>query len=561
MQLRALLLLAGAAVATPGLAASGVADLLIVHGKVYPADGSGRFVQAVAVKDGRILAVGTDAAMMRLRGAPTRVIDAHGGAVTPGLIDTHTHLMGGAAVLEQASVSGVNNGTELAQRLKAYADAHPEKKVIQAAGHLPTDVTRFDIDDAAGGRPIFVASSSGHWMLLNSAALAMAGLSDSDRPDPMMPRDAQGRLTGRIMEDAQARAQTAVPQPDEAGRRRMLDLATRAAHAAGVTSAVVVGGQGDLQLFERARADKALNLRITFAQWLTRNENLSNFPDDFAFAEKDADRLDKIRQAFRDDPLLTFDTVKIMSDGVVESHTGALLEPYADQPDNHGQENYSKEDLNRIVGMMDRRGWQIMIHALGDRAVRWALDSLELAAKVNKAPVAGRRHKIEHLETVDPADVPRFGRLHVTASLQPAHFSPRRAEVQRKLLGSQSKAWGWPWKSIKQSGGLVSFGSDWPVAPLNIGPGAYNAVTRPATPPAPDQRLTMRDIIDGYTRDAARSVFRDKDLGSLVPGKRADIVIFRDDIFTAPPHPGDIAVANTFMDGRLVYASPETPAR
>ncbi len=558
---RRLLALAGASLIAAAAQAAPVADLLIEHGRVYPADGSGRFVQAVAVKDGLILATGTDAAIDKLRGPATKLIDAKGGAVVPGLIDTHTHLIEGAGTLEQLDVTGAKSGTELADKLRVYADAHPDLKIIEAFGYFAPGITRFDIDGVGGGRPIVVRNGDGHSTLCNSAALALAGVTEQARQgDSTVPRDAQGRHTGLLMEGAQALIEGALPKPNDAQRRHLLDLAMQAALSAGVTSAVVVGGQDDLHLFSEARADRTLKLRITFAQWLTRDDATSAFPHDFAFDEKDADKLDAIHKGFSDDPMLTFDMVKIMSDGVIESHTAAMLAPYADQPGNRGQENYSVADLDRIIAMMDRRGWQIMTHALGDRAVRMALDAYERAEASNPAPPAGRRHKIEHIEAIDPSDIPRFARLHVTASMQPDHAAgmtdPQRKERRWAYLGYLRSAWGWPWRSVKASGGRVAFGSDWPVAPLNIGPGSHVALTRLVNAPVPDQRLSMTEVIDGYTRDAAYSIFRDKDLGSLEPGKRADIVLFDRDIFAAVPEKdADLPVRATLMDGPVVYCA------
>ncbi len=556
-----LLALAGASLLPVSAQAAPVADLVIEHGRVYPADGSGRFVEAVAVKDGLILATGSDAAIERLRGAATKRIDARGGAVVPGLIDTHTHLMEGAGTLEQLDVTGAGSGAELADKLRTYAAAHPDMKIIEAFGYFAPTITRFDIDGVGDGRPVIVRNGDGHSTLCNGAALALAGVTDQTRQDDLtLPRDAQGRHTGLLMEGAQALIEAALPRPTDAERRHLLDVATQAALSAGVTSVVVVGGQDDLRLFGEARADRTLRLRIAFAQWLTRDDATAAFPHDFAFDEQDADKLDAVRKGFVDDPMLTFDMVKIMSDGVIESHTAAMLAPYADQPGNVGQENYSVADLDRIVAMMDRRGWQIMTHALGDRAVRMALDAYQSAGAANPAPARGRRHKIEHIEAIDPADIPRFGALHVTASMQPDHAAgmadPERRERRWAYLGYLRSAWGWPWKSIEASGGRVAFGSDWPVAPLNIGPGAHVALTRLVNPPVPDQRLSMTQVIDGYTRDAAYSIFRDKDLGSLESGKRADIVLFDKDIFAAiPGKDAELPVRATLMNGAILYCA------
>jgi predicted amidohydrolase YtcJ len=210
---------------------------------------------------------------------------------------------------------------------------------------------------------------------------------------------------------------------------------------------------------------------------------------------------------------------------------------------------------------MDRRGWQIMTHALGDRAVRMALDAYARTAKVNPAPARGRRHQTEHVETIDPAEVPRFGQLGVIASLQPSHAggmnNANRSSRRWQNLGYTRSAWGFPWTSIKQAGGRLAFGSDWPVASLNPGRGMAVALNRLLHPPIPDQRLTMPEILDAYTRDGAYTIFEEARLGTLEAGKLADIVVLRGDVVGHPPTAAlDLTVAATVFNGRVVYRRP-----
>ncbi|MBN8831500.1 MAG: amidohydrolase [Sphingomonadales bacterium] len=544
-------------VAVPAAHAA-TADTVILHGHVYSANGTGTFAQAVAIKDGYILATGSDAEIERMRDARTRVIDAKGGAVTPGIIDTHVHFLMGASALDQFDATGARDGAELSRRVKAFADAHPERPWLLGFGYFSDALTARDFDVASGGKPVVIRAGDGHSMLANGKALALAGITRTT-PDPIggkIVRDAAGNPTGHLLETAQGLMAKAVPAMTDADRMRLLRLGTQAAYKAGVTSILNVGGTDDLAVFERARAAGTLGIRIYSALWLTKEMATAELPQSFDFDRAALARFNAVRAAHKDDPMLRAGIVKIMLDGVIESHTASMLAPYTDDPATSGHANYTPEQLRRIITMMDADGWQVMTHGLGDRAVRIALDAYEAAAKANPAPARGRRHKIEHVETIDPADVPRFGQLGVTASLQPDHGGgmndPKQEARRWKYLGYTRSAWGFPWKSIKASGGRVAFGSDWPVAPLDIGPGMAVATQRVPHPPIPDQALSVAEVIDAYTRDAAYSIFADKEIGTLEPGKRADIVVFRDDIF-AGKGGATLPAAYTLLDGKVVY--------
>lgn len=555
------LLLAGCG----GAGGGDAADMLITNGKVYTADGKSTMAEAVAVKDGKILKVGSNAEVAALKGAGTEVIDAGGHSVLPGFIDTHVHFFAGAQALSQADVSGARDARTLQEKLGAYIKAHPgETGLIRGHGYYSLDLTRQDMDPATGDQPAIIWAGDGHSAFVNSKALELAGIT-RDTKDPTggkIVRDPKtGEPTGILLETAQSLVAKLIPPADDATRRQWLAAGTEEALSKGVTTILNIGNAGDIQVFDAARDDGTLGLRVYSALWLQPQNAVSGeLPGTFTFTEADADQFDALRAAHKDDDWVRTGIVKIMLDGVIESHTAAMLAPYADRPGETGHANYTQAELDAAIGMMDRRGWQIMTHALGDRAVRMALNAYEKAEKDNPAPAAGRRHKIEHIESIDPADVPRFAALGVTGSLQPDHAggmaNPERSSARWTYLGTLRSAWGWPWKSIKEAGGRVAFGSDWPVATLDIGPGMWVAMNRQPNPPVPDQQLSVAEVIDGYTRDAAWSIFADGKIGTIEPGKLADIVILQDDVFAQPPEKeGSIKVAKTIVGGKVRYTA------
>ena len=540
--------------------ASQPADVLITNGKVYSADDRGTIFEAVAIRGNRIVEVGPSAALERLRGPATTAIDARGGSVLPGFIDSHVHFLMGAETLDQVSLRNIRSVPEAQQRIREYLAANPDRAWIRGYGYFG-ELTRRDLDAVTGDKPALFIAGDAHSMLANTKALALAGIT-KDTPNPEggeVVRDpSTGEFTGVLKETAQALMTAALPKPSDAEMQQLVTRGTEAAHRAGVTSIVNVGGTDEIAAYEAARRAGALKLRIHSGLWLKAESSDPGLPKTFAFTEADADRFDALRKRVADDDLLKTGIVKIMLDGVIESHTAAMLAPYSNRPGASGHANYSQEELNRVIAMMDRRGWQVMTHALGDRAVRMALDAYDHTIKVNPAPARGRRHKIEHIETIDPADVPRFAQLGVIASLQPSHAggmnNPKRTSTRWANIGYERSAWGFPWKSIKDAGGRLAFGSDWPVASLNPGRGMFVALNRLAHPPIPDQKLTMRELIDAYTRDGAYTIFEDERRGTLTAGKLADVVILATDVLAQPPGvSGDLVIDTTIFDGKVVY--------
>jgi hypothetical protein len=532
------------------------ADVLIVNGRVYA--GGGAFHEAVATRGATILAVGRTGELQRLRGPRTEVIDARGRAVVPGFNDSHVHFVDGGFALQDVDLSGITALREVQARIAAFATAKPAAAWVKGRGWLyaafPGGLpTRRQLDEVVPDRPALMECYDGHSVWVNSKALQLAGIT-KDTPDPtngVIVRDPQtGEPTGLLKEAAQSLLDGVVPRPTDAERRAALRAAVAEAHRLGVTSVQNANGSAeDLRLYAAAKDAGELTVRMYPA--------LSISP---GFTEADADRLDALRAEYgTDDPVLRTGIVKIMSDGVIESRTAAMLAPYAGSSSS-GSPNYSADELNRIVALLDRRGWQIEVHAIGDRAVRMTLDAFERAAAANPAPARGRRHRIEHIETIAPADVPRFGRLGVIASQQPMHVvlgdmnAARPSGPWPDNVGRERAARAWNWKGILDAGGRATFGSDWYVATLDPLQGVWVLTTRVSAPGMQDQRLSMREAIDGYTAWPAYASFEEHRKGTLAPGLLADLAVLSRDIFAQPPvRATDIVADVTIFSGRIVH--------
>jgi predicted amidohydrolase YtcJ len=549
------------AAAPPG----GSADLIVINGTVYPAD-RGAFRQAVAIRGNRIALVGTNDEVERLRGPRTEVVDAHGGAVVPGFNDIHTHILSGGLEMDTVNLQGAQTLTEVQSRIRAYAGAHSDLAWIRGRGWgygpFPGSApTREQLDAAVPDRPAVMRCFDGHSIWANTKALAAAHITRAtpDPPNGVIVRDpTTGEPTGLLKESpAMALMNAVVPKPSRADERRALKAAVDEALRFGVTSVTdAAGNPDDFEVFDAARLAGDLHARVYYSLLITPG-----------FSEKDADRFDAIWRAHPDTPWLKTGLVKMFMDGVIETNTAFMLAPYANDSTTRGAPNYSREEFERIVRMMDRRGWQIMVHGLGDGAVRMVLDGFERAAAVNPTPARGRRHRVEHIETIDLADVPRFGSSGVIASMHPGGgFTPANAPaaastpafllgVWGRNIGPERAARGGLWKSIAADGGRVVFGSDWPVASLDAMSRITSIVNRPPRPGSVDQRLPLTDAIDDYTSGSAYASFDEKEKGTLAAGMLADVVVLATDVFAHPPKTrADVAVAATLVDGKVVFA-------
>jgi len=540
------------------------ADLIVTNGAVYAAE-RGDLRQALAIRGNRIALVGTTAEIERLRGPRTVIVDAHGGAVVPGFNDIHTHMLSGGLDLETVNLQGAQTLDEVQSRIRAYAGAHRDLAWIRGRGWgygpFPNSApTREQLDAAVPDRPAIMRCFDGHSIWANTNALAAARITRTtpDPPNGVIVRDpATGEPTGLLKESpAMALMNAVVPKPSRAEQRRALKNAFDEALRFGVTSVTeAAGSPEDLEVFDEARRAGALPVRVYYSLLITPG-----------FAAAAADRFDTVWRTHPDTPWLKTGLVKMFMDGVIETNTALMLAPYANDASTRGAANYSREEFERIVTMMDRRGWQIMVHGLGDGAVRMVLDGFERVAASNPAPARGRRHRIEHIETIDPADVARFGALGVIASMHPGGgFTPanppRTAATPAFLLGAWGRnigperaARGGMWKSIAAGGGRVVFGSDWPVASLDAMSRITSIVNRPPRSGGSDQRLSFKAAIDDYTSSSAFASFDEKAKGTLAPGMLADVAVLATNVFANPPAArGDVAVIATIVDGRVVY--------
>jgi predicted amidohydrolase YtcJ len=541
----------------------GAVDLIVINGQVYQANGSDDLAEAVAVRGNKIVRVGSNREIQRLKRAQTTVIDANGGAVLPGFNDAHAHLLNGGLALDQVDLSEARSVEAVKETVRAWSAAHPDREWIVGrgwyyqtfAGGLPT---RQLLDTLVPDRPAYLIAYDGHTGWANSKALAAAKI-NARTPNPkngtIVHDSRTGQPTGALKEAAMALMAGATPQPTAEDKLAAIRAALEEAHRYGVTSIQNAGGSpDDLALYDELRKQNDLTVRVY--QAFTADANLT---------EADLERLERVRNQYADDPLLKSGAIKLVLDGVIESHTAAMLEPYANRPGVKGEPRFTAEQLNHLVTMLDRRGWQVMTHAIGDRAVRMALDAYEQAARDNLAPARGRRHRVEHIETIDPIDIPRFGRLGVIASIQPLHGLPSEnpPDVWAVNIGPERAARGWLSGSIARTEGALAFGSDWPVVTLDPRMGLHVAVNRTTLNGTPEdgwnpaERLPLRRAIDAYTQHAAWASFDEQRKGSLARDMLADLVVLSSNIFEMPPSRiTEASVAVTIFDGKVVYRRP-----
>jgi predicted amidohydrolase YtcJ len=536
----------------------GPVDLVITNGRVFTGVPGAAIAEAIAIRGNKILRVGPNHDIKRLARAQTIRLDAHGGTVMAGFDDSHAHLLDGALAPSQLDLSDARTLDAVKRAIRDYAAAHPDQPWIVGRGWVyeafpGAPPTRQLLDQLVPDRPAYMEAYDGHTGWANTSALRAAGITRRS-PNPRhgeIVRDAHGEPTGTLRESATALLEAARPKPSTEEALDALRKAIDLAHSVGVTSLQNASGTvRDFELFDALRQRGELGLRVYGA--------LTAGPD---FTRADLERFDAVRKRFPDDPLLKAGAVKLFADGVVESYTAAMLAPYANR-NTTGTPNFTPAQLNRIVSMLDRDGWQIFTHAIGDRAIRMTLDAYERATSANPVPTRGRRHRIEHVETLDPADLPRFAALGVIASIQPDHGDPAPdwVSVWSTNLGEERASRGWMSGSLLRSGAHLAFGSDWPVVSLDPRFGLHVAVTRtsPDGTPAggwmPAEKIPLADALRAYTAGGAWASFDEQRKGTLEPGMLADVVIFSSDLFAQdPPRVLDSQVAVTIFDGKVVF--------
>ena len=541
------------------------ADTIIRNARIYTVNQKQPWAEAIAIRGEKIIAVGSADQVAVHQGAKTKIIDAGGRLMLPGFEDCHIHFMEGSLGLTHVDLNGSKTVAEIQRRVKAYADSHPQEPWITGMGWTyPTFGAaavpdKKIIDAVVPDRPVFLVAFDGHSSWANSKALQMAGITreTADPPNGKILRDAQGDAIGALQESAGDLVSSKMPKPTAEQRLTALRLGIHEANKVGLTRVHSAGGDFEwLHLYDQLRQNNQLTLRFYVAYFLDPPELT---PDAI-------EKIEQARKKYKDD-WISGGVVKTMLDGVVEAHTAAMFQPYSDDPSQTGKLFWDPEKYGNAITELDRRGLQIFTHAIGDKAVRTALDAYQQAAMANHTSDA--RPRIEHIETISAQDIPRFGKLGVIASFQPLHAYPDEdtLDIWARNVGPERATRAWVWHSIEASGGKLAFGSDWPVVTLNPWKGVQNALTRkteegtPATGFVPQERVSLEDTIRAYTLGAAYAGRRDQFEGSLEPGKLADLIIVSQDLFKIPAdQTGKIEVLLTMVGGKAVYQSPQWPA-
>jgi predicted amidohydrolase YtcJ len=527
-------------------------DLLVLNARIWTADPQRLHAEALALAGNRIVAVGSDAELAALRGSAGRVIDAGGATMLPGLIDSHYHLMLGSLRLAGIQLGAVDTYQQLREQVLAYAAAHPDQPWLAGYGlpygraAHPGELNRQDLDAIIADRPLLVTAFDGHTAWANTRALQLGGvLHGADcGPNSEVVMAEDGLAAGELREPgAFGRLRALIPKPDAAERRRLLRLGLRQAAEQGLTS--VHNMDGSMRLLEELQAAEQAD-ELTLRVYL---------PYDITPATEIAQIDEAVQMRARaNGPRLRAGAVKFFMDGVIEGYTGLLLAPYGDQPGTLGDANFTPEQFNQLAIEADRLGLQIFVHAIGDLAVRRTLDGFAAAQQANG--MRDSRHRVEHIELIDDADLPRFAQIGALASMQPYHapIPPDYGAVWLSRAGVQRWNRSFAWRSIRDAGAHLAFGSDWPVVTQNPWVGLAAAIERQAwAAHAPSQALTLSEALHAYTTGGAYAEFQEQSKGMLRPGMFADLTLLDRDLFADPSTIATTRVHLTICDGQIVY--------
>jgi predicted amidohydrolase YtcJ len=546
--------LMAAALATVPVSAAEVPERVYYDAKVWTGDPSMPSATAFAVRGDRIVGVGSDKEVRGLAGPGTVSVDLGGRRVVPGFNDAHWHL----PARRTARLDNAGSVAEIQRRLVEYAARLPAGSWVMGRGWMPVDFPDYTADkkylDAIfPDRPVVIWDRDGHQSVVNSRVLALAGIT-RNTPNPLdgwIEHEPDGEPSGLLKEAAKGLVSDLLPQMTAEDTYALLLDEMENAPRVGLTSLqdASEGGLTDNERGAVLRAIKEGRLKVHYRAAVPFEKDAT--PEQLAgYVKMNEDAKGT---------LLSYGVAKGMLDGTIDAKTACMLEPYVGG--GNGEPFMSQEELNFTVAKYDRAGIQVQIHAIGDCAVRMALDAYEHAAKVNGT--TGRRHRVEHIEVPALVDLPRFRKLGVIASTQAIFATPDADTLYETLLGPERAARADAFSLFDDAGAVQAFGSDYPVFSMDPILGIYVAVTRqtakgtPAGGWYPQNRIGVEAALRHYTQDAAYASFDESQKGTITPGKFADFVVLSEDLLALPPQRLlDAKVLLTVMSGRETYRAP-----
>jgi predicted amidohydrolase YtcJ len=541
------------------------ADLVLYNARIYTVDAERSWAQAVAIKDGVLVYVGDDAGVAAHQDSTTRAIDMQGKFLLPSFQDVHIHPVAAGVSMLGCPVYDLAGLAEILETIRSCVEDKPEQLYIEGTGWTwdqfsdPQGPDKELLDAIDSERPLAFRDADGHSIWLNSAALKLAGITAAteDPAGGKIGRDElTGEPTGLLLEDPAMNLWTAaIPPPSAEILREGIIYAQRFLNSLGITAvqdAIVKLDGRDAYVSlpaYRALADSdELSLRVVASLYWEPSQGMEQIDDLIAARKKYSNGR------------LQATTVKFWADGIIETHTAMLLDPYSDAPETRGLLMVPREQLMSAVPVLDKAGFQMHIHTIGTATVRYALDAIEAAQQANGK--RDGRHHIAHVQLVHPQDIPRFGELDVTASFQPlwAYADEYATDINPPQLGPERMQWFYPIASIANSGGKLAFGSDWFVSTPNPFPAMEVAVTRqdPETSSTPalsvEEGISLEQAVAGYTIGAARINFLDHTTGSIEVGKFADMIVVDRNLFEIPvSEVSEASVLVTLLEGEEVY--------
>lgn len=535
------------------------ADTLFNNGKIYTLDAKRSWAEAVAIKDGKIVFVGSNEAARKYAGEQTEVINLRGRMMMPAFQDSHIHPISAGIEASACDLNDIGNLGGYRAKIAEYAAANPELEWILGGGWSMSVFgpgaapSREILDELVPDRPVYLSSADGHTGWANSLALKIAGI-DSNTPDPgdgRIDRHPQtGQPIGSLQEGAMNLVTAHVPPTSTEARLQGLRYSVDLLNGFGITAVQDAAVQTDeLQAYRTLIEREQLSLRVVGSLWWDRERG-----------EEQIAELLKLRDQFSDHPLLRARTVKIMQDGVMENYTAAMLEPYLLPEETRGIPMLEPETLKRIVSLLDANGFQVHFHAIGDGAIRQSLDAVETALATNGQ--LGNRHHISHLQLIHPNDVPRFAELKVIANFQPLWAYPDEyvTELTIPFIGEQRSEWMYPIRAVQETGGTVAFGSDWSVSTANPFPQIETAITRKDANNGSDDALNPLQSVDlptaleAFTINAAFVNHHEQETGTIEVGKHADLIVLDQLLFKIDPKDiSDTKVLLTLFGGKPVH--------